>query len=119
MPFRPAAAAMDGRGVAWLAYLPLPGLALAQVRMHPADRLARYHAWQGTALVVGTYLALVLTGLLALLSDAKPYRALVGLAAGLVLLGAVVQMLWGMAAAATGRFTRLQPAWSLAALVRR
>jgi hypothetical protein len=110
---------MDGRAVAWLAYVPIPGLALIQVRLHPQDRLARYHAWQGTTLVVGSYLTLVLTGMLGLLSDAKAYRQTVGLLAGLVLVGALAQLLWGAFHAALGRYPRLQPAWAVVALLRR
>lgn len=110
---------MDGRGVAWLSYVPIPGLALVAVRLHPEDRLTRFHAWQGTALVLGLLSAMLVAGLLTLVSSAKGYLAAVGGIAGLVLLAGVVGLAWGMVGAATGRFTRLRPAWDLAAAVRR
>lgn len=106
---------MDGRGVAWLSYVPLPGLALVPLALHPDDRLARYHARQGTLLVVGLLLAMMLVGLLTLLSDASGYRTTVGLLSGVLLLAGVAQLVWGAVGAALGRYPRLRPAWDLAA----
>lgn len=110
---------MDGRGVAWLSYLPVPGLALLPVWLHPQDRLARYHAWQGGLLVGGFFVLMLAFGLLTLLSDAKGYRQAVGLLSGTVLLVGVVQMVWGAVSSAMGRYPRLRPAWDLAAALRR
>jgi len=114
-----AAPAMDGRGVAWLSYVPVPGLALVPVLLHPADPLARYHAWQGTAHTLALLAALLVMGFLTLLSKADAYRLLVGLAAGAVLVAGVAQLVWGAAGAAMGRYPRLRPAWDLAAAVRK
>ena len=110
---------VDGRGVAWLSYVPLPGLALVPVLLHPGDRLARYHARQGTVLVVGLLAVMAVVGLLTLLSEAKGYRTLVGLLSGVVLLGGIAQLAWGAVGAALGRYPRLRPAWDLAAKWRR
>ena len=110
---------MDGRAVAWLSYVPLPGLAFVAVRLHPEDRLTRFHAWQGTVLVVGLLAAMLVVGLVTLLSAAKGYRAAVGSVSGVLLVAGVVQLTWGAASAAMGRFVRLRPAWDVAAALRR
>lgn len=110
---------MDGRAVAWLSYLPLPGIAFVPVLLHPRDRLCRYHAWQGTTLVLGLLAAMFLIGLMTLLSDAEGYRRAVGFVAGILLVAGVVQLVWGAIAAALGRFPRLRPAWDVAASIRR
>ncbi|HUR25197.1 MAG TPA: hypothetical protein VM327_04180 [Candidatus Thermoplasmatota archaeon] len=110
---------MDGRGVAWLSYLPLPGLALVPVLMHPGDRLARYHAWQGGVLVGGLWILMTVFALLILAIDARPFRAGAGFLAGLLLVGSLVQMVWGAVSSALGRYARLRPAWDLAAALRR
>jgi hypothetical protein len=109
---------VDGRTVAWISYVPLPGLALLAVRLHPHDRLTRFHAWQGTILVVGLLATMLVVGLLTMLSDAEGYRAAVGGLAGAALVAGVVQLVWGGVAAALGRFTRLRPAWDVAAALR-
>jgi Na+/melibiose symporter-like transporter len=110
---------MDGRGVAWLSYVPIPGLALVPVLLNPGDRLSRYHAWQGTALVLGFLAVMFVVGLLTLLSEGKGYRAVVGSVAGILLVAAVIQMAWGAVGAAMGRYPRLRPAWDVAAALRR
>jgi Na+/melibiose symporter-like transporter len=110
---------MDGRGVAWLSYLPIPGLAVIPVLLHPGDRLARYHAWQGGLLVGAFFVLMFVFGLLMLLSEAAGYRQTLGLLSGLVLVVGVVQMLWGAVASALGRYPRLRPAWDLASALRR
>lgn len=110
---------MDGRAVAWLSYVPLPGLALVAVRLHPEDRLTRFHAWQGTVLVVGLLAAMLVVGLLTLVSEAKGYRAVVGGLSGILLVAGVVQLVWGAVSAGLGRFVRLRPAWDVAAALRR
>lgn len=111
--------ASDGRRLAWLAYVPIPGLALVPVAVHPGDRLTRFHAWQGTIAVLGLVAWLLVIGLLARLSDADAYRTTLGIVSGLGLLAGLVQLGWGIASAALGRFQRLRPWWDLASLVRR
>lgn len=109
----------DGRRLAWLAYVPLPGLALAAVFARPGERLVRYHAWQGTLAILGGLLFLLLVGLAARLSEARAYRVSLGLLSGVGLLALLVQLGWGIAAAATGRYARLRPWWDVAALLKR
>src|SRR5688572_31957015 len=110
---------MDGRGVAWLSYLPIPGLALIPVLLHPGDRLARYHAWQGGLLVGGLWVLMTLLALLILAIDAEAFRGIAGFVFGVLLIAALVQMAWGGIASALGRYPRLRPAWDLAAALRR
>ena len=109
----------DGRGVAWLSYVPLPGLALAAVMIRPGDRLVRFHAWQGTFAILGILLFLFLVGLTARLSEARAYRLALGLLSGIGLLAGLVQLGWGIASAATGKYARLRPWWDLAAMLKR
>lgn len=101
--------------MAWLAYVPVPGLALVPALLHPESRLARYHAWQGTATVLGLIGFLLVMGLLARLSDASAYRTAMGFVAGLGLLLGLGQCGWGMVAAALGRFARIRPWWDAVA----
>lgn len=110
---------MDGRGVAWLSYLPVPGLALVPVLLHPADRLTRYHAWQGGLLVGALWVLMSLFAVLILAIDAKGFRDVAGFLFGILLLAGLGQMAWGAVASALGRYPRLRPAWDLAAAVRR
>ena len=110
---------MDGRGAAWLSYLPVPGLALVPVLLHPGDRLARYHAWQGGVLVGGLWVLMTLFALLTLAIEAQAFRAGAGFLFGVLLIAALVQMVWGAVASAMGRYPRLRPAWDLAAALRR
>lgn len=110
---------VDGRGVAWVGYVPVPGLFLVPLLAAGGDRFARYHAWQSGVLVLGTYVLLMVVGLLGLLSDAKAYRTLVGFVAGVVLIGAFVQMVLGMVGTGMRRYPRLRPAWDVVALLRR
>ena len=109
----------DGRAVAWLGYVPLPGLGLLAVALRPDARLVRFHAWQGTLAVLGLVLALFLVGLLARISDADGYRTALGFVSGLALLAGLLQLGYGIAQAASGRFGRLRPWWDLAAALRR
>jgi uncharacterized membrane protein len=110
---------MDGRSVAWIGYVPIPGLALVAVMLRPEDRLVRFHAWQATVLVVGTYVVLLLIGFLTMVSDAKAYTTAIGILSGAILLGALALLGAGFATSAMGRFSRLRPAWDIAALLRR
>lgn len=110
---------MDGRGVAWLSYLPIPGLAFLPVLLHPGDRLARYHAWQGGLLVGSLWVVMTVFALLILAIDAKGFRDVAGFLFGVLLIGALAQMVWGGVMSAMGRYPRLRPAWDLAAAIRR
>lgn len=107
-----------GSRVAWLSYVPIPGLALVAVAAAPGDRLTRFHAWQGTLAVLGLLVWLLAIGLLARISDASAYRTTLGFVSGLGFLAGLVQLGWGIAAAVLGRFQRLRPWWDLAALLK-
>lgn len=102
--------------VPWLSYVPVPGIQLAAVWAAPEDPLTRYHAKQGGALVGLLYGWLILIGFLAGISDAAGFQATMGLLAGFPLLAALVGAVWGMVAAARGRYTRLRPVWDLLAV---
>lgn len=108
----------DGRSVAWLAYVPIPGVALAAVLIRPDERLVRYHAWQGTLAVLGILAFLTGIGLLAGISEAGAYRTVMGLVAGLGLLAGLVQLGWGMASAILGKYARVRPWWDVAAAIK-
>lgn len=110
---------MDGRGVAWVPYIPLPGLGWLAVALAPMSRLVRYHAWQGTLTTLGLLLFLLVMGLVARISDAAGYRTFMGAIAGIGLLVGLGQCGWGAAGAALGRFSRVRPWWDLAAILRR
>jgi hypothetical protein len=105
--------------VAWLSYVPIPGLAFVPVLLHPADRLARYHAWQGGLLVGSLWIAMTLFALLILAIDAEGFRAVAGFLFGLLLIAGFAQLLWGAVRAAMGHYPRLRPVWDLAAALRR
>jgi hypothetical protein len=111
-------AIVDGRAVAWLSYLPIPGLAVVPALLHPEDRLARYHAWQGGLLVGSLWILMTAFALLILAVPAEGFRDVAGFLFGLLLIAALVQMGWGAVGAAMGRYPRLRPAWDLAALLR-
>ncbi len=103
---------MEGRSVAWIAYVPLPGLAFVPALAAPKDRLARYHAWQGGLLVSLLYAWLFLWGLAARpASDAA--RDVLGMMAGLGLLAGLVGLVWGAVGSALGRYVRIRPVWDL------
>ncbi len=110
---------MDGRGVAWIGYIPVPGLSFVPVLLRPDDRLTRYHAWQSGMLVIGLWFLLGLTGFFLRVSEAEAFRSIVGVIISLVLLVGLVQLGWGAVQAARGAYPRLRPAWDLAAMVRR
>ena len=116
MSFGPVAD--DGRSVAWMSYVPLPGLALLAVALDSRSRLTRYHAWQGTFTVLGLLAYLLVMGLLARLSEVGGYRTTLGALAGIGLLAGLAQCGWGMVAASMVRFIRIRPWWNLAVLVR-
>lgn len=87
-------------------YIPVPGLAVAIALAAPADRLVRFHAWQGGLTTLAAVVLLTCAGyLLAALPRAA--TAAVGIPAALVLVGAVGLLAWGAAGAAMGRYRRL------------
>ncbi|HEX2065759.1 MAG TPA: hypothetical protein VHI93_03005 [Candidatus Thermoplasmatota archaeon] len=106
---------MQGKAVAWVAYLPVPGLGLVPALAAPRDPLARYHARQGGLLVLLLYVLLLGVGLA---SRAAPQaqHSLALAAAGVLLLG-LVGMAWGLVGAARGRYVRVRPVWDLCAVL--
>ncbi len=104
--------------VPWLSYLPIPGLSLVATWLDPEDPLTRYHAWQGGTLVIGSYVLIIALGFLLRISDAPAFQATIGLTSGLVLLGTLVGMVWGIVAASMKRYVRLRPVWDLLTAIR-
>ena len=104
--------------MAWVAYLPFPGLFALAVLAYPRDRLVRYHAWQGGTLVVLLYAWLTLWGLAAAPAPAGAQEAM-GVAAGAGLLLAAFGLAWGGVSAARGRYPRIRPVWDLLAAIGR
>lgn len=102
---------MQGRAVAWVAYVPLPGSFLVPLLAAPQDRLARYHARQGGLLVGGAYLLLLVVGLIDVAAPANWLQWIAGIVSGMTLLGIVA----GGLGAARGRFTRVRGVWDLLA----
>lgn len=99
--------------MAWVAYVPVPGLALVPAWAAPHDPLARFHARQGGLLVGALYLALLGIGLLA---QALPAATdALALAAAPVLLLGLAGIAWGMAGALRSRYARVRPVWDLCA----
>lgn len=109
------ASGVDGRAVAWLAYVPLPGFGLVPAWAAPRDPLARFHARQGGLLVVLLYAFLLGVGLLG--KAAPSAQPILALAAAPVLLLAVAGMAWGAAGALRARRVRVRPVWDLCALL--
>ncbi|MEK6985864.1 MAG: hypothetical protein AABX89_05750 [Candidatus Thermoplasmatota archaeon] len=106
---------MNGRAVAWLAYIPLPGLFLVPLLGARGDRLARFHALQGGVLTIAFLVLLMLSGFYAFARNgtkAAPVDAAI-LSALLFVVG-LAYLVIGAIAAARGRFTRLRPVWDLA-----
>lgn len=106
---------MDGKAVAWVAYLPLPGLGLVPAWSAPHDPLARYHARQGGLLVGLLYAALLLLGILA--QAAPGTKDVLALLAAPVLLFGIAGMGWGIAGALRSRYVRVRPVWDLCAAI--
>lgn len=104
---------MDGKSVAWVAYLPFPGTFLVPLLAAPDARLARYHAWQGGATVGILYALLLAVGWL----DPALPGVMQGVAAVVVMLG-LVAIIWGLVGAARGRFVRVRGVWDLLASLR-
>lgn len=101
--------------MAWVAYLPVPGLGLVPAWAAPADPLARFHARQGGLLVALLYALLLAVGLAAqAMPDAQDALAL---AAAAILLPGLAGCAWGIAGALRGRRVRVRPAWDLCAAI--
>jgi hypothetical protein len=106
---------VDGKAVAWVAYLPLPGLDLVPAWAAPHDPLARYHARQGGVLVGLLYVLLLAIGFLGqAMPDASPIIAIV--AAPVLLLG-LAGIAWGIFGALRARYVRVRPAWDICAAI--
>lgn len=106
---------MNGRAVAWLAYLPLPGLFLVPLLGARGDRFARFHALQGGVLTLTFLVLLMLSGFYAFARNgtkAAPVDA--AILSALLFVAGLGYITVGLIAAARGRFTRLRPAWDLA-----
>lgn len=105
--------------VAWLAYLPLPGLAVVPALVHGDDRLARFHAWQGGVLVVIVWILLAILGALLKVSDASGYQGFIGFLALVVLIAYIVAASIGIVAVVREQFVRVRPVYDVLALVNR
>lgn len=105
--------------LAWLAYVPVPGLFLIPAWLAPDDRFTRYHARQGGWLVGLLWLGLVVWGLMARASDADGYQAFIGLVTMLWLLGGLAGATAGIVGTVQGRYLRVRPVWDLLAALGR
>ena len=103
--------------VPWLAYIPVPGLSLLATWSAPDDPLTRYHARQGGLLVVLLWSWLLLVGFATGFSDAPAYLATMGLVAGVPMAAGLIGIVWGIVAAARGRYARIRPVWDILVLV--
>lgn len=109
----PAWQAVAAQGVAWLAYVPIPGVALLVAITAPNNRLVRFHARQATVIVLFAYVMLILFGLLAKVMPAA--EATVTPAAGVVVAILLIAVMVGGIGAARGRYNRVRPFWDLVA----
>jgi hypothetical protein len=105
--------------LAWIAYLPVPGLALVPALARPLDRFHRYHARQGGWAVVAWWLGLLLWGVLAMASEASVYRVIIGSFTMAWLVAGVAMVAFGVVWSVTGRYGRLRPVWDVLSLLRR
>ncbi len=103
----------------WIAYLPLPGLALVPALVERYSRNARFHAWQGGALVVLLWVVLILLGLLARISGGEAMEAIIGTVTLLVMIAYLVGAITGAIAAGRDRYIRVRPVYELVALIKR
>jgi hypothetical protein len=106
---------VDGKAVAWVAYLPIPGLGLVPAWAAPHDPLARYHARQGGLLVALLYVLLLAVGFMAQTAPAAK-DALAIVAAPILLLG-LAGSAWGILGALRARYVRIRPVWDLCAAI--
>ncbi len=102
--------------LAWLAYIPVPGLALVPAWVDGQDRLTRFHAWQGGALVLLFWVGLILIGFLGRASDAGGFQTFVGTLSLGWIVAALVGMVWGIVASARGEYQRIRPVYDVLAL---
>ncbi len=105
--------------VAWLSYVPVPGLQWVAVRIAPADPLTRYHAKQAGLMVAVLYVWVFTIGLLTGLDDSPAYLATMGLLAGVPAAAILISLVVGLVGAARRRYARIRPFWDFLALVTR
>lgn len=105
--------------LAWLAYVPVPGLALVPALARPDDRFHRYHARQGGWFVGLWWLGLILWGLLIRLSEADGYRTVLGAWTMLWILAGLAGAGFGAAWSTLGVYGRLRPVWDLLVALKR
>ena len=103
---------MNGRAVAWFAYVPIPGLWLVPLWGARGDRFARFHAIQGGLLVASLYLLLLLCGFYSYARGPGAMDA--SILSALVFLSFLGYLVVGLVAAGRGRYLRLRPAWDAA-----
>lgn len=107
-------------GLAWICYVPLPGVALIPVLVEPRDAHTRYHAWQGTAWTLLAWVVLVAVAVVASWTQAiRPLFLAFAFLEGALVLAAVAGVGCGITTAAMGRFGRVRPAWDLLVALRR
>lgn len=104
----------------WVAYIPVPGVALLAAYGAPTDRLARFHAWQGGIHVAAWWVGLIALGYFMRWADASaadptPMAILFGFVYFLYLVAGLTGCVMGAVAAAKGRYARVRPAWDLLA----
>ena len=112
----PAWRGVQGRSVAWVAYVPIPVIFLVPLLAARGDRLARFHGIQGGIATTASLVLLMLAGFYKVARSgvqgaAPPDAAILAL---VVMVGGLVLCLTGLVAAARGRYLRLRPAWDLA-----
>ncbi len=101
--------------LAWLAYVPVPGIQLVPVLVRPDDPHVRFHAWQGFLTVLAGWMTIVALGLLAALGGIMALIAGTLAAWALVLLVAV--LVWAAMGAAAGRYPRIPGAFQVASAI--
>jgi hypothetical protein len=107
---------VNGRSVAWLAYVPVPGLFLVPLWGARGDRLARFHAIQGGVASLTVLVLLALCGLYAYARSGTSAAAVdAQLLSAAVLLAGLAYLAAGAVAAGRSRFLRLRPFWDAAA----
>jgi hypothetical protein len=102
------------RDLAWLAYIPVPGLGLAASWAAPQDRLVRFHARQGGALIIILYAIMACLGLVTLILPPAGRPPIAAIAAAVLALAGVAIVV-GVWTSLAGRFTRLRPLWDMVA----
>lgn len=80
------------------------------------DRFARFHAWQGGALVGLLWLGLILIGLLGRASDGEGFQTFIGVVSLFWLMAGFTGIGFGIAGAARGLHNRVRPVYDVLAL---